>query len=175
MHKHISRNPADERQYKPPFIIPKRDIRFHHPRNLPVDPDEGIDCECDIVCRGTKYLAIALPVLCSVILPPLMIYIGIAYSHCDTIFPVWLIIGAILWYIEIPLVIWNGKENGFSNLKEASNKLAFLCVLFFSLVILGWWGFGIGRILGPAKTIRHSKDLGIYDDPVLMNDEECNL
>ena len=43
VHEHIYRNPDDERRYKPPYSIPERDIHFHHPRNLQVDPDEGTE------------------------------------------------------------------------------------------------------------------------------------
>ena len=126
-------------------------------------------------CSG--YTAVSLLAIFSLLLPPLMIYSGHVYSYCDDLFPPWLIIGAVLWYIEIVVFTLNRKTNKTMNVKKVTNPCTYMLFCMFSTFFLIWWVFGVGRIFGPARSVMRGhtpSDLGIYDDP-MMEDTSCKL
>ena len=132
--EHGSYNYLEESQYKPPYHITERKKGFQQQREL--EHHNNDMHSCDLVYRSTKYLSVGLSVVCSVILPPLMIYSGVTFFHCDNIFPSWLIIGAILWYIAIPLLFWNANADSLASF--ASVTLVFVGLLAWSL---SFWTF----------------------------------
>ena len=135
------------------------------PKTVPESEEDYYE-ECTLrYMKGIVLFAIGV---CGLVLPPLMMYAGISHHYCEDMYSVWLIVGAVLIFIEI----------GVFCLKLHDNNICTKGVLnFFTVVLLIWWVFGLGRILGTAKYISRNPDtehLGFYDDP-FMKDKECKL
>ena len=137
------------------------------------DGTESITSESSDTC-GDKFwklsglLALRLFLCSSILLPPTMVYIGIKYHHCDAIFPPWMIIGAVFWYLDCILC-------GFYK-KGCYNNFSVYLIIAITVLLVIWWVFGFSRIFGPARSALrgYDLDLGIYDDP-MMDDAECKL
>jgi len=104
--------------------------------------------------RCSKYATLALLAGFSLVCPPSMIYSGIAYIHCDTLFPPWLLVGALLWYILLVAYYKRRYET-------CCGTLIIITPIFFI-----WWLLGFSRIMVDGKEVRNQP---------MMQEGDCKL
>lgn len=143
---------------------------------------------CGSFCRSSdptwkigKYLSATFPILWCLILPPLMLYVGITYIYCEYIGPIWLIIFAILCYVNCILFgfyLWTKfYEVRICGLYIVS-KTPLYIFYGFLFTFVCWWALGFGRIFSggkiAAQNIRHgiNGSRGILDEN-WMDDPTC--
>ena len=124
---------------------------------------EKDDSDCvsklsDLGCymKFVQYSALLFIVCCSVALPPLMIYSGVAYGYCDKYFTVLLLVGGIFWYMELFSIALFWK---------IQRCTTFIMIMIFSLALLCWWFVALGRYF-PDKEFYHS---------LIWEDEDCRF
>ena len=133
------------------------------------------DCE-DIFVKISTILCLGSLLCCLVILPPIMVVIGINFFHCDAVFPSWLIVGAVIWYVDL-LSFWvHWKANKTMSFKKVEDKRKFFLFIGVAVILIIWYSIGFARIFGPARRAMRgwSTDPGIYDDP-MMKDADCHF
>ena len=119
----------------------------------------------------SKYTAGGLIVGLSLCVPPLMIFASIAYQQCEDeyvdedMWSLYLLIGALLWYLEVIAFSANWKIN---------NRCTFALFSIISTFFSAWWVFGF-IAESPARSILHGRTplyLGVFEDTIF---DSCKL
>ena len=123
--------------------------------------EEDSDCVskiCDIsyFVSFFKYIGLLFIACCCLVLPPLMIYSGVAYGYCDKYYTDLLIVGGIFWYIELFSIalLWKIQRN-----------LTIILFIIFTLALVGWWF---------ALLDRYFPDEEFYDSTIWEN-RDCRF